>query len=632
VDGQDEFVKMVVSPVFGEQDTARGLILVVFDVAKPPGLAVPNRTVDSTQGAEPIARQLEEQVVRLKMQLRTTIEQYELQQEELKASNEELQAMNEELRSSTEELETGKEELQSVNEELSTVNQELKVKIEELSHANNDTRNLMNSTDIATVFVDRAMRIKLFTPRARTIFNLLAGDTGRPLLDITHRLEYPEIAEDIEQVLETLSPAEREVSSSDGACYIARAVPYRTGDDRIAGVVLTFTDFTRRKQAEQQLRESEEYVRLVIDSIPEFAIFTTDTAGMVVTWNPGARETFGFSDAEIIGQHVSTIFTPEDRAAGVPEKEMQQARDTGRAMDERWHLRKDGTRFYVSGVAGPLRRDGVLVGYTKIARDLTKRENADRDLREARHELETRVRDRTTELADANEALRREITERVQSEEARVKLLREVVNAQERERSRISRELHDQLGQEVTALGVKLAVLKSSVELKPETRDGIEDLEKIVKQIDGDVEFLAWELRPTGLDDLGLAEALADYVASWSRYFGVHGHLESKLRSRLPADIETVLYRIGQEALNNVAKHARAKTVTLVLAKHGNEAVLSIKDDGVGFEMGAVIGGRTLGLLGMRERAALVGGSTSIESRPRSGTTVSVRVPLDEAP
>src|SRR4029078_11377749 len=139
--------------------------------------------------AEPIARQLEDELMHAKSQLRVTVEQYEIQQEELRASNEELQAMNEELRSAAEELETSKEELQSVNEELTTVNQELKIKIEELSQANNNFQNLMNSTNIGTIFLDRSLRVRQFTPSALETFNLIPGDIGRPLMDITSRIK-----------------------------------------------------------------------------------------------------------------------------------------------------------------------------------------------------------------------------------------------------------------------------------------------------------------------------------------------------------------------------------------------------------------------------------------------------------
>ena len=181
IDGQASTVTIVVRPVLREGDSARGFFLVLFDKGDS-AVAIPDEPA-ATINANDAARQLEEEVVRLRGQLRATGEQHEIQAEELKASNEELQAMNEELRSTAEELETSKEELQSVNEELTTVNQELKIKIEEQSQATNDLQNLINTTEIAVVFLDRSLRIKLFTPRAREIFNLIPTDRGRPLSD-----------------------------------------------------------------------------------------------------------------------------------------------------------------------------------------------------------------------------------------------------------------------------------------------------------------------------------------------------------------------------------------------------------------------------------------------------------------
>jgi len=244
---------------------------------------------------------------------------------------------------------------------------------------------------------------------------------------------------------------------------------------------------------------------------------------------------------------------------------------------------------------------------------------------DAHEELEKRVVERTRELGQANEALRREVAERKQSEEERVRLLRQLVTAQEEERRRISRELHDQLGQEVTALGLNLAVLKKSPELAPATRAKLESLEHVVKQLDSDVDFLVWELRPTGLDDLGLAEALADYSAGWSSYFGVRAIFNSTLSGRLSHEVETVLYRIAQEALNNAAKYARAKAVRLTLREEGKKVILEIADDGQGFDASKV-DSKTVGLTSMRERAALVGGTTRIESTLGKGTRVHVEV------
>src|SRR6185503_16192241 len=175
----------------------RGFILVLFQETGDGPLEKPASVV-----LEPISRHLEDELIHLKSQLRTTVEQYEIQQEELRASNEELQAMNEELRSSAEELETSKEELQSVNEELTTVNQELKIKIEELSQANNNFQNLMNSSDIGTIFLDRRMRVKLFTPTASLVFNLQRSDIGRPLSDITTSLAADRLFDDVQSVMD----------------------------------------------------------------------------------------------------------------------------------------------------------------------------------------------------------------------------------------------------------------------------------------------------------------------------------------------------------------------------------------------------------------------------------------------
>jgi two-component system CheB/CheR fusion protein len=162
--------------------------------------------------------------------------------------------MNEELRSATEELETSREELQSINEELTTVNQEMKSKMEEIAHANSDLQNLMASTSIATVFLDRNLVITRFTPSAVEIFHLIPGDLGRPLADLKHQLEYPDLIQDAENVLRTLVPVEREVKGN-GRWFLARIQPYRTLEDKIAGAVFTFVDITERKQASEELRQ-----------------------------------------------------------------------------------------------------------------------------------------------------------------------------------------------------------------------------------------------------------------------------------------------------------------------------------------------------------------------------------------
>ncbi len=237
-----------------------------------------------------------------------------------------------------------------------------------------------------------------------------------------------------------------------------RVLPYRTVDERIDGVVVTFVDITERKETEERLRASEERLRLLIESVRDYAIFTLTPDGHVATWNSGAEHIFGHAGAEIVGQSGAILFTPEDRARGVPADEMTTAAATGRAADERWHLRKDGTRFYASGVMTPLLRDGELNGFHKVARDLTEQKVAQEELRRSRDHLEARVGERTSELIEVNTTLITEVHERRAAEEHARFLLKQVVTAQEDERQRIARDLHDHLGQQLTALRLKLEI------------------------------------------------------------------------------------------------------------------------------------------------------------------------------
>jgi PAS domain S-box-containing protein len=582
-----------------------------------------------------VAQQLEAELVRVKSQLRATVEQHETQAEELKASNEELQAMNEELRSSAEELETSKEELQSLNEELRTVNQELKVKIEEQAQANDDIQNLINSTEIGTIFLDRSSRIELWTPRARDVFNVIPADRGRSLFDISHRLVDVDLRADVERVLDRLERVEREVQTSAGRWYVMHVLPYRTAEDRIDGAVVTFLDITDRRNAEARLRESENRLRLLVDSVSDYAIFTTDVAGRIDSWNPGAARMFGYAEDEAIGQPSGIVFAREDRDARVSEEEMRQAREQGRAIDERWHERKDGSRFYVSGTLTTLRdAGGTVLGYVKVARDLTERKRWEDTLQRAHSELEQRVAERTRDLEAANALLDKQLHERREAEQRVRRLLSRLVNVQEDERRRIARDLHDHLGQQMTAVRLKVELLTSLAEHDDQIRDRLKEAREIITRIDRDIDFLTWELRPAVLDDLGLVAALGNFVEEWSANYLIPAdfHTSGLDSQRLGFEVETNLYRIAQEALNNVFKHAQATRADVMLERRDGELVLVIEDNGTGFSLPEAAGtdgrDRGLGLNGMQERAAYVGGSLEIETAPGHGTTVFVRVPL----
>ncbi|MGF6394589.1 CheR family methyltransferase [Pseudomonas plecoglossicida] len=358
-------VRILVQP---HQDELSGsdCLLVVFEADEDDATTGP--AVEQTEGM--LLGNLERELHRTRLQLQETIEQSEFSSQELTASNEEMQAINEELRSATEELETSKEELQSINEELLTVNYELKTKVEETDKVNDYLSNLIASTDIATVFVDRNLCIRWFTPRATDIFSMLPVDTGRSLLDITHRLDYPALADDARAVVASETTLEREVVGLNQHWYLARLLPYRSSEGNVDGTVLTFIDISQSRAAEERLRQGEERMRLVAESTHDFAIILLDENGQIIDWNTGAALIFGYGKDEVIGQHYQLIFTEQDRASGVPERELRSARLHGRGQDERWHVRKDGSRFYCSGEVSRL-KGSSLRGYVKIARDLT---------------------------------------------------------------------------------------------------------------------------------------------------------------------------------------------------------------------------------------------------------------------
>jgi len=615
-------VDISVKPVLRDGDPARGFFLVTFDEREQSSADEP--TVTLTSPVEPITRQLEEELSRVRAQLRTTVEQYETQVEEAKASNEELQAMNEELRSAAEELETSKEELQSVNEELSTVNQELKIKIDELGLTNNDFQNFINSTDIGTIFLDRDLRVKFSTPRAREVFNLLDTDIGRPLSDITSRVLYDGIHDDVRAVLARLSSVEREVQTDDRRWHLMRLLPYRTTDNHIDGVVITFQDITERRGAELQVRQSEERLRLLIDGALDYAIFTTTEDGVIDSWNAGAQRMFGYTADEIVGVASEVLFTPEDRAAHVPLKELAEAKRSGRAADERFHLRKDGSRMYCSGVLRRLGAGGL--GFAKIARDLTGQREAAEALQTAHDELEVRVDRRTEELQG-------ELREHEAAKTAVTHLLHRLVSAQEDERHRIARDLHDHFGQQLTVLRLALERAQQARAEAAQTSSDIERALDLTAQLGHDLDFLAWELRPAALDEMGLAAALPRFVTEWSAHAGIAAEFRSGgfEQGQLPRDAEVAFYRVAQEALNNVLKHAHATRVDIVLAANDGQIILVIEDDGVGFDTSEGANGKGFGLAGMRERAALVGASVQIESTPGRGTAVFLRCPIEVA-
>jgi PAS domain S-box-containing protein len=379
--------------------------------------------------------------------------------------------------------------------------------------------------------------------------------------------------------------------------------------------------------------ELRAWLAAIVDSSDD-AIVSKTLDGIITSWNRGAERMFGYTETEAVGQHIFLII-PEDRRA--EESDVLARLRRGEKIDHFETVRqtKGGRRFPISLTVSPIRdAQGKVLGASKVARDITEQVAAQEVLQRAHEELEERVRQRTAELVQSNEALRTEIAERQRVEEQRTQLLARLVLAQEDERRRIARELHDQLGQQLTALRLTLETVKTKSIGRAELSVQVETLRELARQLDQDISFRVWELRPTALTSGGLGAAIPDYVHNWSRHFGIKVQLHTSGASdeRLTSELETVMYRLAQEALNNVAKHARADHVDIVLERHADHLSLIVEDNGVGFDaVSALTPGRGLGLIGMRERAALFGADLQIESTPGRGTTVIVRAPLATA-
>jgi PAS domain S-box-containing protein len=224
----------------------------------------------------------------------------------------------------------------------------------------------------------------------------------------------------------------------------------------------------------------------------------------------------------------------------------------------------------------------------------------------------------------------RDVTERRQAEAVRQDLLRRLVSAQEDERRRVARELHDSLGQLVTAMLLGISAVRDAGSFPPAALERLDELQRLAHEMGRAVHALAVRLRPTALDDVGLQGALRQHLENWAARTGVAAEFQAVGRetARFPSDIETTLYRVVQEALTNVARHAHARRVSLVIQQQDGCGIVVVEDDGVGFDADAAAASQRLGLLGMRERLALVGGVLEIESSPGAGTTLIARIPL----
>ncbi len=598
LDGEARRVVLHVRP---SQDVELGgLSLIIFDELEAGDGPV---TLAGTVSAEERS-----ELDRTKEHLRAVIEQYETSQEEMLAANEELQSTNEELRSTMEELETSKEELQSMNEELQTVNQENRHKVEELSQLTADLNNLMAATDIATLFLDRDLRILRVTPQASKLFHIRTRDRGRPLTDLRRLVAYEQLEEDARSVFETLKPVQREVHGEDGAWYLARVLPYRSASDQIQGIVITLVEITQLKNAELALRDSEERFRALVTASAQI-VWTTDAAGQVVEDSPSWCSFSGQTREQQFGEGWAQAVHPEDRAA-VLESWRRCVADE-RPFTTEFRLRHvDGGWRWTHVRAVPLRDEaGRVRGWVGMNRDITSRKAAEETLHaEDRRKdeflatLGHELRNPLAPLRTAMELVRRILPSDPEVERVRAMMERQV--------------------QHLTRL--------------------IDDLLDVARIKSGRIELQ--------LQRIGLREPLRGAIADLRQAIDAAGHRLIADQAPEPLLLEADAVRVEQvftNLLHNAIKYTpTGGEITVSSRRDQGDAVVSIRDTGIGlapqmqteifdlFVQGAhcpdrAPAGLGLGLTLVRRLVELHGGQVEARSEgPGKGTEMTVRLPL----
>ncbi|UOX91261.1 PAS domain S-box protein [Amycolatopsis sp. FBCC-B4732] len=377
----------------------------------------------------------------------------------------------------------------------------------------------------------------------------------------------------------------------DGTRFWANVVITALYDDRgeLKGFGKVTRDVSDRRAAEVALRESEERFRLLVQSVVDYAIFVLDPQGRISSWNAGAERIKGYRAEEIIGQHFSVFYPAEDVAAGKPARELELAAAEGRLEDEGWRVRKDGTRFWANVVITALLDDrGRLQGFGKVTRDMTERRNAEQALRD------------------------------------RGRLVGHLVEAQEVERRRIAWDVHDESIQSMVAVGMRLQLLASR--LPEPAAAAVGGLDESVQAAIARLRGLVSRLRPPELDHHGLVEAISAYVEEVTGRWGLAHSVRDELTDEPSPEAATTAYRICQEALCNVHKHARATRIDVTLSTVDTGTRLRITDDGIGAAAGEAGAGH-FGLVEMYERAEAAHGWLSVTSTPGQGTTVECWLP-----
>lgn len=411
----------------------------------------------------------------------------------------------------------------------------------------------------------------------------------------------------------------------DGSTFWANVVitAIRDDDGQLVGYGKVTRDFTERKLHEERLAQSEERFRLLVDGVPDYAIYMLDPQGQITTWNTGAERIKGYKPSEIIGKNFSTFFPEKDARSGKPQRILEIAAKEGRAEQEGWRVRKDGSQFWVNAVVMALRdSSGKLLGFSKITRDVTEKMQQQEALRK--------------EMADKEKAQ----VELLKSEESLRRLSHNLLRTQDEERKRIGREMHDSLGQYLSAVKIKLGMLRvTQPNLSTETDKALAQCGALLEECVKEVRTISYLLYPPMLEEMGLKSAISWYLDGFTQRSGIRTTFEIPGDfERLSRDVELALFRVLQESLTNVHKHSGSAVVDIQLSRSNGTVALEIRDYGKGLPQ-AILGqsgtnwlaSLGVGLRGMNERIGQLGGRLRV-SASDPGTLVRATVPDSKEP
>ncbi len=569
------------------------------------------------------AEGLREELALISQRLQAAIDERDAAYQELTSSHEEIQSSNEELRSINEELETAKEELQSSNEELSTLNEELQNRNSELSLLGDDLANLMSSTTIPILLLDHELRIRRMTPAVEKLLNVRPSDLGRPIGEIRMQLSVDTVEALARSVLDSPQPREVELQDREGCWRALRVQPYRTRDHRIEGVVLALIDIDQLRRAKQEATVARQFAETVTNSVPTPLLVLREDLRIRLA-NQAFYQRYGLPPAQVEDQCFLDISRKQWDLPGLRHALEKVWSDPASVQELEFEgeFAGQGQRIVCLSLRSLQAEKEKLILIT--IEDITAQKNTARVLVAGQEQLKSSVEAGTAALRQSEAALLR-------SREELRGLTASLLHAQEEERRRISRELHDDLSQKVAKLQFDIETLEQGVPFTnlAGAREKLRQVGDQAGVLANDLRRVAHGLHPSSLDHLGLTVALRSYAEEFSRSTAIPVQFTSRnVPRRIPAEVASCFYRIAQEALRNVGKHAREAAVNIVLTGSSHRLHLSIRDNGDGFDMMLARAKGGLGLISMQERVRLVQGKFSLETQPGHGVHLSVTAPL----